>query len=60
MMGGRFVGALREAPLREIGVGCPLHSVRPNVFPNFIQFIFIADNVIVKTALPKQLALHAP
>jgi hypothetical protein len=46
------LGALREAPLQIVRVGRPAQWVRPNVFPDFIQFIFIPDDVIVKISLP--------
>ena len=49
---GLLVGAVREPRLQIVRVGRPAQRVRPNVFPDFIQFIFIADDVIVEISLP--------
>ncbi len=35
------VGAVREPPLREIGIGFPHQRARPNVFPDVAQFVLI-------------------
>ena len=49
-----------DAPLREIRIGRPLQWVGANIFPDLIQFILVADDVIVKIPLPQRVGWRTP